>query len=129
MQLPWSSSVVLTLRLSNAALSPLLPVSEIFLARSGDHVELLVEFPPILLHQSVSLSIVDIFLVSLFQFFPTLCTKDPHPANDPISPMPGADNYSNNNLLDVPLSRLSPDLTRYIGCTLSSIHLDSLLHS
>jgi hypothetical protein len=65
----------------------------------------------------VSLSIVDIFLVSRFQSFPILRTKDPHPANG-----------SNNNLSDAPLSQLSPGLTQYTGCTLSSIYLDLLLH-
>jgi hypothetical protein len=47
----------------SVAPSSLPPVSEIFLARSNDRVALLAGFPPILLHQSVILSIGDIFLV------------------------------------------------------------------
>src|SRR6266545_3476545 len=67
LQLPSSSWVVLALHLLNGARSLLRPVSEMFLARSGDHVELLLGFAPILLHQSVSRSSGGIFLVSLFQ--------------------------------------------------------------
>jgi hypothetical protein len=116
------------LRLLNAAPSSLPPVSEISLARSSDRVALLVGFPPILLEKSVNLSIVDIFLVSLFQSLPIRCTKGPHPANDPTFPMPGADNCSNDNLLDALLAQPSPGLTQYTGCTLSSIHPDLPLH-
>ena len=43
--------------------------------------------------------------------------------------MPDADNYSNDNLLNATLSRLSLDLTQYTGGTLSSIYLDSPLRS
>jgi hypothetical protein len=50
----------------NAVPSSISPVSELFLARSSDRVELLVGFPPILFRPSMSLSIVDIFLIDLF---------------------------------------------------------------
>jgi len=42
--------------------------------------------------------------------------------------MPGADNYSNDNLLDAQQGQLSLGLTQYTGCTLASIHLDLPLH-
>ena len=44
------------------------------------------------------LPIVDICFVCLFWLFPTLRAKGPHSANDPTCPVPGADNYSNDNL-------------------------------